>query len=205
MRAVLLLFALAISSPLVSARAQEPASQPGTTPSKAAGLIPTELRDKARAHGPALRLGDVFRIEGPAAAREIAPAPPPGEAGTYATAFLSAAARAAGYEWFPQAGFIQIAIEGPRKDEPQRPRSHFVETPSGPASPPAREEASSVPIIKRGEQITLSYSQGALRLSTRARALHAAALGESVRVLTLPAERQLEARVIGPGEASISQ
>ncbi len=205
MRRLLLVACLVIAWPAAPTRAQEATPIAPAASAKAGALIPTELRDKARTQGPALRLGDVFRIEGPAATKEIAPAPPPGEAGTYATAFLSAAARAAGYAWIPQAGFIQIAIEGPRKDEPQRPPSHFVHTQRAYADPAPASAADSAPIIKRGDQITLVYTQGPLRLSTKARALSGAAVGETLRVMTLPTEQQLEARVTGPGEASVSQ
>lgn len=210
MRKLLLVACLATFCLTTQASAQEAAPiPPAAAVVKSSALIPIELREKARAKGPALQLGDVFAIEGPAATKEIAPAPPPGEAGTYATAFLSAAARAAGYEWTPQAGFIQIAIEGPRRDEPQRPPSHFAQTQRGYANPlptsAAATSQASAPFIKRGDQITLVYAQGPLRLSTKARALSGAAVGETLRVVTLPAEQHLEARVTGPGEASVSQ
>lgn len=180
-------------------------------PAAASALMPAVLRDQVRADGPALRLGDVFRIEGSAASREIAPAPPPGRSGLYATSFLSAAARSAGYSWEPQTGFNQLSIEGARLDAPQRPASRFVDSPRAESQPaPTATIADPAPsaraiLIKRGEQINVVYTQGPLRLTTRARALNGAAEGETVRVLTLPAERQLEARVSGPGEATVSQ
>lgn len=206
MRRVLLALCLSCLSATALAQ-QETAALPGARPA-------VELRDKVLTEGAALRLGDVFRIEGPAAAREIAPAPPPGETGVYSTAFLAAAARAAGFSWQPQPGFTQISIEGPRRGEQQRPPSHFAQATRGPGPAPAATTPvtaapagapASLPVIKRGEHITLTYVQGPLRVSTRARALNAAAAGETVRVLTLPAERQLEARVTGPGEAMVSQ
>lgn len=186
-----------------------PAAAQEASPAAAQALVPAMLRDQVRADGPALRLGDVFRIEGPAASREIAPAPPPGRTGLYATSFLSAAARAAGFSWEPQAGFNQLSIEGARPDTSQRPASHFTKPARGegqfaPSPGPAPSPVPAI-LIKRGEQINIVYMQGALRLSTRARALNAAGAGETVRVLTLPAERQLEATVTGPGEATVSQ
>lgn len=206
MRILLFITCSAAAGGPAFAQAPVEAPAPSSTPAQERVLTATTLRDSVRADGPALRLGDVFHIEGPAAAREIAPAPRAGEAGLYSTAFLAAAARAAGFSWVPQPGFIQLSIEGPRAGEGQRPASHFatpVRSLAGPDAPAAAPAAA--PVIKRGEQINLIYTQGALRVSTRARALNGAGQGEAVRVLTLPAERQLEAKVTGPGEATVSQ
>lgn len=188
MRTLLAAAALLIAPPALADEAVEPNPAPlqrGQQP-----MAPS-LHEPIRASGPALRLGDVFRIDGPAADREIAPAPPRGQSAFYATSFLAAAAQAAGYAWSPPPGLTQVLVEGLGA--------------SGVTYDPAPTRSSSSGTgIRRGDLVTLTYEIGPLRLSTRAKATASAAQGEAIRLVNLDSERVIDAVVTGPGQATVS-
>lgn len=184
----ILLASLLAAAP--AALAQESHSPSVQAPPRMGPPAAFSLRQPIRASGPALRLGDVFQIDGPAADREIAPAPPQGQSGVYSTAFLAAAAQAAGYGWSPPPGVKQVVVEGPGSG-----MTYDV-------APDQRGKTEAV--IRKGDLVTISYTLGALRLSTRAKAIQSAAAGEPVRVMNLDSQRVIDAIATGPGQATAS-
>lgn len=165
-----------------------------------AAAQPTALRAAPRAEGPALRLGDVFLVEGEAAAKEIAPAPPAGERGRFSTLFLEAAARSAGLEWVPPAGLLEVEVEGPEFDQRGSAAAQRRALGGG-LRRPARAEA----VIRRGDAVTLLFEAGGLRLSARARAMANAGEGETVRLVNVDSQREIEAVAVGPGLARVAR
>jgi flagella basal body P-ring formation protein FlgA len=73
--------------------------------------------------------------------------------------------------------------------------------PLGRAEPPVRAER----IVRRGETVTLRIRQGALTISTPARALSDAAAGERVRLVVIATRRTLDAVAAAPGIALLSE
>jgi len=194
MRSCLFAAALALLA-LQPAPLQAQPDSPPSEPLRGGGMSAypgyPSLRDPIQANGPALKLGDVFRIEGPDAEREIASAPPRGQSALYSTSFLAAAAQAAGYAWSPPVGFTQVLVHGPDAD-----RSALQQAPD------RRKRGET--LIRRGDLVTLTYRTGALQLTARARATANAAEGEAIRLVNIDSDRTVEAVVTGPGQASAS-
>lgn len=147
---------------------------------------PAQLKEPVVAYGPALTLGDLFAVEGPAAARAVAPAPAPGRTSQLSVRIAAAAATAGGVDWTPPEGlqFIPVA----RGERGVR------------ATSPAGANLGA-PVIRRGETLTLVYASPGVQLATRVKALTDAREGESVRVLNPQSDRIIEAIVTGPGAA----
>jgi flagella basal body P-ring formation protein FlgA len=72
--------------------------------------------------------------------------------------------------------------------------------PLGGAQAPVKAER----VVRRGETVTLRIRQGALTISTPARALGDAAAGERVRLMVTATRRTLDAVAEGPGVALLS-
>lgn len=154
------------------------------------------LRASIEAQGAAVTLGDVFEGAGAAANRPIAPAPAPGGKVFLSAAFLSAAAEAAGLNWTPPDGLRQVEVRG--RAVPARTAS-AIAVRDGEA--PFTEAKGEVFGVRKGETLVLSYAAPGVRLSLRARALSPARVGESLRVLNLQSNREIDAIVTGPGAA----
>lgn len=149
------------------------------------------LRPRIEASGQAVLLGDIFSGAGPAGARAIAPAPPPGQTSTISVALLSAAASAAGLSWAPPAGLSEVQVlraSGARATLPI----------SGGASVDG-----AAAVVHRGETISLVFEAPGIQLSTSARALEDGALGDNVRLVNLSSNRTVNATVTGPGVAQV--
>jgi flagella basal body P-ring formation protein FlgA len=164
------------------------------------GAAGVSLRQPVQASGPALRLGDVLTVEGPAADREIAPAPRAGRSSAYPVAVLAAAAKAAGVDWTPPAGLESIEVLGPEVNA----RGSAAASSAQVSAPAAAVRTRAEPVIKRGDVITLHYDAGPLRLSARARALANAAAGDPVRLVNIDSERAIDAIAVAPGQARVS-
>lgn len=149
------------------------------------------LRARVEAHGPAVTLGDLFEGAGAAAGRAVAPAPDPGQISTLGAPFLAAAAQSAGLAWTPPAGLTQVRVVRPAG-------ARATIAPDTPAN------ANGEVVIRRGDVIQLVYVAPGLQLTTRARTLGNAAIGDSVRLVNLQSNRTVEAIVTGPGAAAAS-
>jgi flagellar basal body P-ring formation protein FlgA len=64
-------------------------------------------------------------------------------------------------------------------------------------------DVSAPQVIKSGELIAVSYSDGAITLTLQAKALSNAALGETLKVQNLDSKKVLQAVAAGPGEAVV--
>ncbi|UUR07511.1 flagella basal body P-ring formation protein FlgA [Sphingomonas glaciei] len=73
--------------------------------------------------------------------------------------------------------------------------------PLGPAVPRVKAER----VVRRGETVTLRVRQGALTISTPARALGDAAAGERVRLVVTATRRTLDAVAEAPGIARLTE
>lgn len=145
------------------------------------------LRTRVEASGRAVTLGDVFEGAGEVAGRAIAPAPGPGQVSTLAIPVLAAAASAAGLEWTPPAGLMEVRVVRPagmRATLPASDRGGLTEA-----------------AVRRGENVSLVYLSPGLSLTTRARAMEDAALGQNVRLLNTVSNRTIDAVVTGPNMA----
>jgi flagella basal body P-ring formation protein FlgA len=111
-------------------------------------------------------------------------------------AFLSAAAEAAGLDWTPPDGLRQVEVRG--RAVPARTASAMAVRAGEAPFSEARSEGLGV---RKGETVVLSYAAPGVRLSLRARALSPARVGETVRVLNLQSNREIDAIVTGPGAA----
>lgn len=69
-----------------------------------------------------------------------------------------------------------------------------------------RDEMFQLPqIIERGEDVTLIYKSGSLELTTRGRAVQAAAKGDVVRVINMASSEYVQGFVTGPKQVTVSQ
>jgi hypothetical protein len=150
------------------------------------------LRPTITTSGPAVTLGDIFENAGDAAGRAVAPAPPPGQAAPFSAQFVAAAAGAAGLSWSPPEGVNTIVV------------TRSGGTAARTAAAPARRDAAGAAVVSRGDLVTLVYVAPGLQLTTRARALSSAGLGETVQLVNLQSNQTVEAVVTGPGAASVS-
>ena len=73
--------------------------------------------------------------------------------------------------------------------------------PLGAAVPQAKAER----VVRRGETVSLRIRQGALTISTPARALNDAAAGERVRLVVTATRRTIEAVAEAPGVALLGE
>ena len=165
----------------------------------ALAVQPVELRRDIRASGPALTLADVFVDAGAAGGRAVAPAPRPGESTNVSARFVSAAAAAAGLSWTPPDGMDKIMVSG-RSGAATR-RQYAALTQSAPAQAAPTSPADDA-VIRRGDLVTLVYIAPGLQLTTRARAMADAGMGDAVRLVNLQSNRVVDATVTGPGAAS---
>jgi flagella basal body P-ring formation protein FlgA len=155
-----------------------------------AEATPVTLRPRIEASGQAVTMGDVFDgTPAEIAGRAIAPAPGVGQVGSLSISVLAAAASAAGLEWTPPAGVNAVPVV-----RPGGMRATLPATVSG-----SRVVADAA--IRRGEQVTLVFQAPGIALTTRARALEDAAIGQSVRLLNISSNRTIEAVATGPGAA----
>jgi flagella basal body P-ring formation protein FlgA len=146
---------------------------------------PAKLKEPVIAYGPALTLGDLFALEGPAASRAVAPAPAPGRTSQLSVRVAAAAATAGGVDWNPPEGLQSIPVS-------RGERSVAATSANQPLS---------APVIRRGETLTLVYASPGVQLATRVKALADAREGETVRVVNPQSERVIDAIVTGPGAA----
>lgn len=156
------------------------------------------LRPQVEASGAAITLGDVFDGAGALSGRAIAPAPPPGQVTTLSAAVLVAAASAAGLEWTPPAGLNGVRVVRPagmRATLPAQAQNSQASYSNGPVADAA---------IRRGDAVTLVYQAPGITLSVRTRAAQDGAIGQSIRLINLTSNRQVDATVTGPGAASAS-
>jgi flagellar basal body P-ring formation protein FlgA len=162
----------------------------------AAFAEPVTLRSRIEANGAQITLGDVFLGAGDAANRAIGPAPAPGQIANLPMPLLTALASAAGLEFTPPAGVHEVRVVRPGGMRATLPPSSGESAVSaGPAL------AASEIVIRRGEAVTLVYQAPGVTLTTRARALENGAVGQSVRLLNVTSNRNIEAIVTGPGAA----
>jgi flagellar basal body P-ring formation protein FlgA len=150
---------------------------------------PVTLRARVEASGPAVTLGDLFDGAGAAGARAIAPAPPPGQVSTLSIPVLAAAASAAGLQWTPPPGLTEVRVVRPGGARATLPASA-----SG-----GRNVADAA--VRRGDMVSIVFLSAGLQLSTRARAMEDAAVGQSVRLLNTTSNRAIDAIVTAPGMA----
>lgn len=146
------------------------------------------LRPRVEANGTAITLGDIFDGAGAVGSRAIAPAPPPGQIATLTLPVLQAAASAAGLEWTPPAGLTSVQVVRPGGARATLP-------------PAAGGVQRADLAVRRGQSVTLLYQTPGMRISTSARALEDAGVGESVRLVNLSSNRTINAMVTGPGAA----
>lgn len=148
---------------------------------------PVTLRTRVEASGPAVTLGDVFDGAGAVSGRAISPAPPPGQVSTLSIPVLAAAASAAGLDWTPPPGLMEVRVV-----RPGGMRATLPATDRGAVTDAA---------VRRGQSISLVYLAPGLSLTTRAQALEDAAVGQNIRLLNVASNRTLDAIVTGPGMA----
>jgi flagellar basal body P-ring formation protein FlgA len=153
-----------------------------------------ELRANIEARGPALTFGDVFVDAGAASAKPIAPAPAPGQTGDYSARFIAAAAAAEGIDWTPPQGLDAIRVARPIENARAASAAAFRQ------GAPGRVQAA----IRANDAVTLTYQTGGVRLTLRGRAISAAGIGETVRVLNIQSNRTVDAIVDGPGAARVT-
>ena len=153
------------------------------------------LRSSIQTSGPAVTLGDLFVDAGAVAGRAVTPAPAAGRTANLPARFVKAAASAAGLDWAAPEGLSAITVTGRGGGGP-----------SANAVPAARFERIAAPsgdiAVRRGEMVTLVYIAPGMQLTTRARALSDAAVGDPVRVVNLQSNRAVDATVTGVGAAS---
>lgn len=154
---------------------------------------PVTLRARIEASGPAILLGDVFDGAGAVGSRAIAPSPPPGQIATLSVPLLAAAASAAGLEWTPPTDVREVQVI--------RPGGAAATIP---AAAQGRGRTLQDAAIHRGEMVLLTYQMPGMMLSTRARALEDAGVGQSIHLLNLTSNHAVDAVVTAPGAASAS-
>jgi hypothetical protein len=151
---------------------------------------PVQLRARIEASGPAITMGDVFDgAPADVARRAIAPSPPAGQVATLQMPVLAAAASAAGLEFTPPPGVSAVHVVRPGG-------MRATVAPQG----SARTIADAA--VRRGEMVTLVFQAPGVTLSTRARALEDAAIGQNVRLVNISSNRTIDAIVTAPGAAS---
>jgi flagella basal body P-ring formation protein FlgA len=155
----------------------------------AAFADPVTLRTRIEASGPAVTLGDVFDGAGAVSGRAVAPAPPAGQISTLSIPVLAAAASAAGLDWTPPQGLMEVRVVRPAGMRATLP-----------ATPGARSQVADA-AIRRGENVSLVYLAPGISLTTRAQALEDAAVGQNVRLLNTVSNRTIDAIVTGPSMA----
>ena len=156
------------------------------------------LRTSIETAGTAVTLGDLFIDAGPMSGRAVGPAPTPGRTATFSPRFVQAAASAAGLQWAPPQGMTTILVTGRGGDRVASTRAVNADG--------ARYERTAAPsgdiAVRRGEVLTLVYVAPGMQLTTRARAMGDAAIGDPIRVVNLQSNRTVEATVTGAGAAS---
>lgn len=152
--------------------------------------VAVSLRPHVVAEGPAVTLGDLFESAGAVGGRAVAPAPAPGQTARFSAQFVAAAASAAGLAWTPPEGLrvIEVTRRGGRGQSAAR----------------IGADAASPAAVRRGDVVTLVYVAPGLQLTTRARALGNAAIGEPISLLNLQSNQTVDAVVTGPGAASVT-
>ena len=159
------------------------------------------LRASIETSGPAVTLGDLFTNTGAVSGRAVTPAPSAGRTANLPARFVQAAASAAGLEWTAPEGLNAITVTG-------RGGRGGVEIIAAANSAPARFQRTAAPsgdiAVRRGDMLTLVYIAPGMQLTTRARAMSDAAIGDPVRVVNLQSNRTVEATVTGIGAASAS-
>lgn len=151
---------------------------------------PVTLRARIEANGPAVTLGDVFEGAGAVSNRAIAPAPRPGQMSTISVPVLAAAASAAGLEWTPPAGVMEVQVIRPGGAR----ATVRAENAGG-----GRQVADAA--VRRGETVALVFLSPGIQLSTRARSLDDGAVGDTVRLVNPTSNRTVDAIVTGPNMA----
>lgn len=155
------------------------------------------LRSSIETAGGAVTLGDLFQDAGPVAGRAVGPAPTAGRTATFSPRFVQAAASAAGLQWAPPEGLNAILVTGRGAMGAASVRAN---------TNAARFERTAAPsgdiAVRRGEVLTLVYVAPGMQLTTRARALGDAGVGDAIRVVNLQSNRTVEATVTGAGAAS---
>ena len=155
------------------------------------------LRTSIETAGAAVTLGDLFQDAGPVSGRAVGPAPRAGRTATFSPRFVQAAASAAGLQWAPPEGLTAILVTGRGGDGAASIRAN---------TSAARFERTAAPsgdiAVRRGEILTLVYVAPGMQLTTRARAMGDAAVGDAIRVVNLQSNRTVEATVTGAGAAS---
>jgi len=154
---------------------------------QAAFADPVTLRTRVEANGPAITLGDLFDGAGAVSGRAVAPSPPPGQIATLSVPVVAAAASAAGLEWAPPAGLMDVRVV--------RPAGARATLPAGGG------RAVSDAAVRRGETVSLVYLAPGLELTSRVRALEDAAIGQNVRLINTSSNRTIDAIVTGPNMA----
>lgn len=154
-----------------------------------AAADPVTLRARVEASGRAVTLGDVFDGAGAVAGRAIAPAPPPGQISTLSIPMLAAASSAAGLDWTPPPGLTEVRVV--------RPGGARATLPASSAGGRSVSDAA----VRRGEMVSIVYLSAGLEISTRARALEDAGVGQSVRLANTTSDRTIDAIVTAPGMA----
>lgn len=149
------------------------------------------LRAHVVAAGSAVTLDDAFENVGDHGARAFAVAPAPGQSRAVPIDALLRALAAEGLAWTPPAGMRTLVVS----------RAQVRHTPSAGAAmrSPARAESA----VRRGDMLALTFSAPGIALSARGRALEDGAVGETIRVLNIQSEREVEARVTAPGAAAV--
>ncbi len=77
--------------------------------------------------------------------------------------------------------------------------------PLAPLGPPAAAKVKAERVVRRGETVTLRIRQGAMTISTPARALTDAGAGERVRLVITATRRTLDAVADAPGVATLTE
>mgnify|MGYP000984668603 CR=1 FL=1 len=155
---------------------------------------PVTLRPRVEANGPAITLGDLFDGAGAVSSRAIAPSPPPGQISNLSMQVVSAAAAAAGLDFTPPSGVNVVQVVHPGGARATLP------PPAGFSNGRVVSDAA----IHRGEMVLLTYQMPGMMLSTRARALEDAGVGQSIHLLNLTSNHAVDAVVTAPGAASAS-
>jgi flagella basal body P-ring formation protein FlgA len=77
--------------------------------------------------------------------------------------------------------------------------------PLAPLGAPAAAKLKAERVVRRGETVTLRIRQGAMTISTPARALSDAVAGERVRLVVTATRRTIDAVAEAPGVATLNQ
>lgn len=153
---------------------------------------PLVLRAHVVASGSAVTLDDAFENAGDHGARAFAVAPAPGQSRAVPISALAGAVEAEGLAWTPPAGMRELVVT----------RASAAARPGAGAAMRSvdRPEAA----VRRGDMLALTFAAPGIALTARGRALEDGGVGETIRVLNIQSEREIEARVVRAGEAAVS-